>query len=450
MRRIPNLRRLVPIVLLVIVIVAAVSWLVVATRASDSLSATGTVEAESVRIAPEVGGRLVDVRAELGEAVAAGQILLVLDDSLLQAQIEMANAGLSLAEDGVRAAEASVAAARLQHEIAAAVARLEDAGRRARVWRETAAGDIDWPTWYLGDEERLAAAQESVAHAEAELKDASARLESLLKAPVNEPMRTAEQRLARAQAEYLAADAAYGRARVAWDPFDLLDASRRDRDEAEAERDEAQEAFDELLEGDAYAEIRDARAEVAQREAVLDAALVYRDSLWVGDLALPVQLAEASLRQTEATAARAASTLSQAKAELALLETQRERLTVAAPRDGVVLARSANPGEVLSPGTPALTLGDLTDLTITVFLAEDRYGEVRLGQAASIAVDSFPDVSFEGRVVRIADRAEFTPRNVQTETGRRSTVFAVQLAIQDPSGRLKPGMPADVVFATDG
>ena len=49
-------------------------------------------------------------------------------------------------------------------------------------------------------------------------------------------------------------------------------------------------------------------------------------------------------------------------------------------------------------------------------------------------------------MARIADQAEFTPRNVQTDEGRRTTVFAVKLTVDDPAGKLKPGMPADVVF----
>jgi HlyD family secretion protein len=77
---------------------------------------------------------------------------------------------------------------------------------------------------------------------------------------------------------------------------------------------------------------------------------------------------------------------------------------------------------------------------------EDRYGELRVGQAALVTVDSFPDVIFQAKVVRIADQAEFTPRNVQTDEGRRTTVFAVELSIEDSSGQLKPGMPATVRF----
>ena len=66
---------------------------------------------------------------------------------------------------------------------------------------------------------------------------------------------------------------------------------------------------------------------------------------------------------------------------------------------------------------------------------------------ARVTVDSFPGQVFQGTVQHIADRAEFTPRNVQTPAGRRTTVFAVKLAVDNPEGKLKPGMPADVVFA---
>jgi HlyD family secretion protein len=51
-------------------------------------------------------------------------------------------------------------------------------------------------------------------------------------------------------------------------------------------------------------------------------------------------------------------------------------------------------------------------------------------------------------VSNISDQAEFTPRNVQTVEGRSSTVYAIKLNVSDPQGKLKPGMPADVVFNT--
>ena len=86
------------------------------------------------------------------------------------------------------------------------------------------------------------------------------------------------------------------------------------------------------------------------------------------------------------------------------------------------------------------------NLTITVYVPEDRYGELSIGQAATVTVDSFAVITFKAAVIHIADQAEFTPRNVQTAEGRSSTVFAIKLKVDDPEGKLKTGMPADVVF----
>jgi multidrug resistance efflux pump len=131
---------------------------------------------------------------------------------------------------------------------------------------------------------------------------------------------------------------------------------------------------------------------------------------------------------------------------LEVIQAQIAKLVIAAPNDGVVLIRSAEPGEVLVPGAPLITLIQLEDLTITVYIPEDRYGQIHLGQAATVSVDSFPGETFEATVKRIANQAEFTPRNVQTVEGRRTTVFAVDLSVANLQGKLKPGMPADVTF----
>jgi HlyD family secretion protein len=131
---------------------------------------------------------------------------------------------------------------------------------------------------------------------------------------------------------------------------------------------------------------------------------------------------------------------------LALIDAQISKLTVAAPLDGVVLSRNVEPGEVVNPGSIVLTLAKLTDLTLTVYVPEDRYGEISLGQAVDVTVDSFPAEVFTATVTHISDQAEFTPRNVQTVEGRKTTVFAIKLRLEDPEGKLKPGMPADVTF----
>ena len=110
------------------------------------------------------------------------------------------------------------------------------------------------------------------------------------------------------------------------------------------------------------------------------------------------------------------------------------------------MTRNAEPGSVVNAGAALLTLARLDELTITVYVPEDRVGEVSLGQTADVSVDSFPDVVFTSAVSYISDQAEFTPRNVQTVSGRKNTVFAIKLKLNDTSEKLKPGMPADVAF----
>jgi HlyD family secretion protein len=169
-------------------------------------------------------------------------------------------------------------------------------------------------------------------------------------------------------------------------------------------------------------------------------------ALQTGDDSLQVKLAATTVQQAEATVAQAEAARAQVEAELALIDLQLDKLLVKTPVAGVVLTRSLEPGEVIAAGAALITVGQLDALTITVYLPEDQYGSLQLGNTAEVVVDSFPDETFAAAVIRIADEAEFTPRNVQTAEGRRTTVFAVELSVDNPAGKLKPGMPADVTF----
>jgi len=115
--------------------------------------------------------------------------------------------------------------------------------------------------------------------------------------------------------------------------------------------------------------------------------------------------------------------------------------------DGVVLEKLFEPGELVNPGSTLYTIGNLYTLNLTVYVPEDRYGQITLGRTYPVTVDSFPGRVFDGKVTHIADQAEFTPRNVQTVEGRKNTVFAIKLTLNNPDLALKPGMPADVNFS---
>ena len=109
--------------------------------------------------------------------------------------------------------------------------------------------------------------------------------------------------------------------------------------------------------------------------------------------------------------------------------------------------RAVEPGEVANAGATLMVMGPLADLQVTVYVPENLYGQITLGQTARLTVDSYPGRTFAAKVLQIANQAEYTPRNTQTVQGRSDTVFAVKLDVANPDLALKPGMPADVSFA---
>ncbi|MCX6044855.1 MAG: efflux RND transporter periplasmic adaptor subunit [Chloroflexi bacterium] len=119
---------------------------------------------------------------------------------------------------------------------------------------------------------------------------------------------------------------------------------------------------------------------------------------------------------------------------------------VRSPIDGAVLERLVEPDEVAPPGSTVMVVAGLDTLTLKIYVPEDRYGQISLGQTYSVTVDSFPGETFSATVKFISDKAEFTPRNVQTTDSRKTTVYAVRLDLNPTGGKLKPGMPADVHF----
>jgi HlyD family secretion protein len=202
----------------------------------------------------------------------------------------------------------------------------------------------------------------------------------------------------------------------------------------------------------AQGELAVARARLAQAQRDLedmgsagldpDALAAAEARVTSAEAALAAAVSGASPEQLDATYAQ----VEVAQAAVDAIDAQISKLTLVAPIDGVVLERAIEPGEVASPGATLFIIGGLSDLTITVYVPEDRYGQIGLGQVAEVTVDSFPGETFTANVTHIADEAEFTPRNVQTASGRKTTVFAIELSIANTDGRLKPGMPADVDF----
>lgn len=186
------------------------------------------------------------------------------------------------------------------------------------------------------------------------------------------------------------------------------------------------------------------RAEFERVETALQRAQAARDRA-----AAALQLLREGFRTEEIEEGRAR--LQEARAALALAELNLARCEVFAPVAGHVLSKSREPGEMVQPGTPVVTIGDLSRPWVNLYVGERDLGKVRLGMRGQVTVDAYPDRPFPGTVTFVADRAEFTPKNIQTPDERVKLVYRIKLEV-DAGGEtiLKPGMPADAVLPLDG
>lgn len=132
-----------------------------------------------------------------------------------------------------------------------------------------------------------------------------------------------------------------------------------------------------------------------------------------------------------------------AKSQLDYIDATLANSTLYAPINGVVLTRNLEVGEIAFPGSPILTLADLSGVWIKIYVSEPVVGLIKTGGVASVRVDTWPDRAFPGVVTYISDEPEFTPKTVQTKEERTKLVFAVKIDLDNPEGLLKPGMPAD-------
>lgn len=162
-----------------------------------------------------------------------------------------------------------------------------------------------------------------------------------------------------------------------------------------------------------------------------------------------VQILEEGPRAERVAAQRAV--MAQAQAAVAQIDAALSNARITIPFPGTVTIRHREPGETVAPGVPVLTIMDMEDRWVRIYVPEDRIGEVQLGQEATITSDTYGDREYLGQVIFIASEAEFTPRNVQTPEERVKLVYAVKVRItQDPSYDLKAGIPADVVLVGTG
>lgn len=465
------------IVLALLVMVSA--YFIVTQTLGDedgALTASGTIEATIVNVSPELAGTVKEVLVVEGQTVKAGDPLLSLDGSLLVAQRQVAQSGVDSARSTSQMAQSAYDLAQTQYDAAVTSARAELGAQRLADWSARKQNWFEQPLWYFSRDEQILAAQAEVEAALNGVEQAQAELDRVVRDLSNADFLATETQLSNARTGYLIAKSVRDHAqmtggkvspedvKVDVPPYaasyririaiaktlsgdsDVVTAAQDALDAADAELDAAEDAYSKMLGTEAADRVLEARARLAVAQERYEVALDTVSRLQTGEHAPQVKISAMGLEQARSARAQAESAIRQAEANVALLDTQLAKLTVYAPMDGVILTRNIETGEFVQPGSIAFAMADLNNITITVFVPEDHYGQISLGQQARVTVDSFPGKIFTAEVIHIADQAEFTPRNVQTVEGRSSTVYAIKLKVTDSEGKLKIGMPADVEF----
>ena len=384
--------------------------------AEEALIASGSIEGQEVTIVSEFGGRIVALHGGEGDEVRAGQVLVELDDSLLQAQMAQAQAAVAAAEANL----ANVQAGTHPAEILAAQAALRQTiaqGSAAETAWQDAQTILDNPQEL---DSKIAEARTAVDLADAQIEQAESQLAA---AKVQRDQYQAQGSMEEKRL-YVVYDYQVQGAQAA------IDAARANKKGAKnvlaallALRDHPLAAISQVHLAEAQYQL--AAAGVAVAGAKLD-------ELKAGPTAAEVGVAEAQVAQ--------------AQAAVAALQTRIDKMTLRSPIAGVVTSRSAHAGEAALAGATLLTVANLDEVRLTIYIPEDELGRVYLGQEVGVEVDSFPGRTFTGTVTYISQQAEFTPKNVQTEEERVNMVFAVRVRLPNPDHLLKPGMPADALI----
>jgi len=337
------------------------------------VSGNGRVEARLSDASAKEPLRVKEVLVDEGDLVRPGQVLVRLDTVTIDAELAKDQGGVAAAREELASAKAAIAAANA--DIAAVHSDIAGANS------DVAAAKSDAVAANAG----VAAAKAAVAQQQSEIELAQIEAE----------------RQRRMLAENATSKALFDVRQTA------VETTRATLQSAQAQEDTAQAKA-----GTAQAQVGTAQARVGTAQARLGAA------------------------QAKAVAAQARADAAQQQIVVALAEVEKTRsrivdATLVSPITGRVLYRLVEPGEVLGPGGKALTIVDLSDVYMEIFLPSDQAAQLKIGAPARITVDYEPNVAAAARVSFVSPQAQFTPKQVETKSEREKLMFRVKLQIPE-------------------
>lgn len=380
--------------IVVILVVAVLAWRWPGRAPANALAASGVIEATEVRLSFKVAGRVIERPVDEGDRVVVGTLIGRLESLDLEAE-----------------------AMRLRNTLRSTESQLPLLQTEIRLQEELTRG-------------RIAEAQAAVAARNevlAQLRTGSRRQELQVAAA---EVREAEATMQNAEAELRRARVLYAKDLIA---TSALEAAQTAYQVSVERHRSARERFDMVKEGPRDEEVRRAEAEVRSAKAQL----------------LQAQTGELEVVHKRQQLATLQANVARDQAALAVAEAQLGYTELRSPLAGVVLRKHIERGEIIAAGTPAVTIADLRDTWLKIYVPEPDLGRVKLGQAAEIRTDTYRDKVYRGKIVFINSEAEFTPKTIYTPAERVKLVFAVKVGVDNPDQELKPGMPADARILLD-
>lgn len=386
------------IVIFLIILAAAsggyVYWQSSQSAPTDRILLSGNIELTQVNIAFKTAGKLVELMVDEGARVEKGQVIARLDPEQLQRQKETAQAALVSAQSGLQQTETAI-----QYQRQALVADL--AARTADV------------------------------------SGATARYQQLKSGARPQEIQEAKAAVQAAQSDYERSKRDWERAQALHKNDDIstsqFDAARTKYETAEAIFNQARERAALVLAGARSEEIDVAASQVDRAKAGVRAS----------------EAGQLDLQRREQELVSRRADIDRARAQLALIGAQLGDMTAVSPISGIVLVKSADPGEVLAPGTSVVTVGDLAKPWLRAYINAKDLGRVKVGSKVKVTTDAFPGKGYNGRVSFISSDAEFTPKQIQTSEERVKLVYRIKIDVDNPNQELKSNMPADAEILLD-
>ncbi len=349
---------------------------------------SGNLELTQVDISFKIAGRLIERTVDEGTWVKKGQLIARLDPLQLREQAARDKANIINAQSGYQQLETSIAYQR-------------------------------------------ATLESDIAARKADLAQASAVLDAMLTGSRPQDIQQAQAAVTDATAQLQLAQQDWERAQRLFKNEDIsrqqYDQAKTKLDSAQALLHQAQERYSLVKEGPRKEDIAAQRAVVARAEAAVKTAEANR---------LELKRKEQELVQRKAL-------IAQSTAQAGISEAQLNDTEVYTPIDGVVLVKSAEPGEVLGAGTTIVTIGDLEHPWLRGYINETDLGRIKLGQKVKLTTDSYPNKSYSGTISFISSEAEFTPKQIQTKEERVKLVYRIKIDVDNSSHELKNNMPVD-------